>query len=118
MGKTVSQLLREIDSKELSEWMAYARMEPFGAVREDYRAGIISTILASAHGKKGAHFSPETFFPELEYARARPPKQSVETMKDQLVSIVKSFGGKVLKKGEKIARPAKKAKGRKDGKSR
>lgn len=92
--------MREIDSRELTEWMVYAKMEPFGAIREDYRAGIVATVMASVFGGKKSNVTPETFFPELGYARGPARQESPATMKDKLIAITKSLGGKMLKKGE------------------
>lgn len=42
--------------------MAYARLEPFGALREDMRAGVIAATIANVHsGKKGKRFDPMDF---------------------------------------------------------
>jgi hypothetical protein len=64
---SVRELLARLDSHELSEWMAYYRLEPFGEVRADVRAGIVASTLANVHRKRSAPpFSPLDFlaFPE------------------------------------------------------
>ena len=38
---TVRQLLDSISSSELSEWMAFDAIEPFGEPRADLRAGLV-----------------------------------------------------------------------------
>lgn len=53
------ELLRRIDSRELTEWYAFARLEPFG---DDWRqTGVLAAVMHNAHStqKKGA----ETFMP-------------------------------------------------------
>lgn len=40
---TVAELLARISSRELSEWMAYYSIEPFGAERDNLHAGIIAS---------------------------------------------------------------------------
>lgn len=40
---TVSELLARVSSRELSEWMAYYSIEPFGAERDNLHAGIIAS---------------------------------------------------------------------------
>lgn len=50
---TVRQLLAEISASELVEWMAYARLEPFGCPAEDYRAGVGVSMFYNAHRAKG-----------------------------------------------------------------
>jgi len=56
-----------MDSRELAEWMAYYRIEPFGENRADYRAGVISSVLANINKKKGSKaFKPEDFVPQFD----------------------------------------------------
>ncbi|MFA6047061.1 MAG: hypothetical protein WC718_18920 [Phycisphaerales bacterium] len=48
----MAQLLGEISSRELSEWVAYAELEPFGPQREDWRmAMIVCTVINAVRGK-------------------------------------------------------------------
>jgi len=49
---TVRQLENSLSSQELSEWMAYYSIEPFGPAREDYRAGLIAATTANCAGSK------------------------------------------------------------------
>jgi len=49
---TVRQLENNLSSQELSEWMAYYSIEPFGPAREDYRAGLIAATTANCAGSK------------------------------------------------------------------
>ena len=61
---TVRELLQRMDSRELSEWLAYDQTEPIGAVRGDLNAGIISSTIANCHrGKNQQAFSPVDFMP-------------------------------------------------------
>lgn len=46
------QLLAEIDSAELTEWMAYYRLEPFGGQRGDFQAALVAQTVAACHGGK------------------------------------------------------------------
>ena len=61
---TVRELLQRIDSRELTEWIAYDTVEPIGAVRTDLAAGIISSTVANCHrGKNTQAFTPMDFMP-------------------------------------------------------
>lgn len=54
---TVSELLARISARELSEWIAYERIEgPLGGARGDYHAALVaSTVANSNRGKGKAH---------------------------------------------------------------
>ena len=47
LGKTVRQLLSEIDSAELAEWHAFYQIEPFGSLIDDERHGVAVATLAN-----------------------------------------------------------------------
>jgi hypothetical protein len=71
----VDDLLGRISSRELSEWMAYAQMEPFGEERADLRAGIIAATIANMNRdpkKRAKPFGPEEFMPKFDIREARP----------------------------------------------
>ena len=53
---TVAELGERMSSRELTEWMAYAAMEPFGSDADDARnaistASIVNATIAAAGGK-------------------------------------------------------------------
>lgn len=54
---TVKQLLSNMDSSELTEWIAFERLEAIGEARADLRAGII----ASAVGNHGNRVLPKPY---------------------------------------------------------
>jgi hypothetical protein len=66
LGKTVRQLLAEISSSELTEWQAYAVLEPFGEQLADQRHGIALSALANLHRdpqRRRDPYRPEDFIP-------------------------------------------------------
>ena len=64
---TVRELLARIDSKELSEWMAYYEVNPFGSVRDDLQAGIVASTIANVNrGKNDKSFTPSDFMPYMD----------------------------------------------------
>ena len=68
-------LQEEITERELYEWMAFYRIEPFGEERADLRAGIVASVLANANRRKGAKaFMPRDFMP---YAKMEDERQRV-----------------------------------------
>lgn len=85
LGKTVKQLLSEIDAEELTEWMAYDSIEPFGAVRDDYRVALLSALTANIHRRKNSRtFSPNDFMPFL---KQKKKKQTWQEMKEAMMRI-------------------------------
>lgn len=68
------QLLGELSSAELTEWMAYEQLEPFGETRADLRAGIVASTVAN-HGmaelKRPAR--PSDYMPFMEKAEPAGP---------------------------------------------
>lgn len=78
MGCTVRELLHRIDSKELTEWMAFYQLEPWGADVDDWRAGMIASTVANVHRdpkKRREPFSPQDFMPQrAEVAQEQRPE--------------------------------------------
>lgn len=79
---TVRRLLGELDSRELTEWMAYERVEPFGVVRDNLHAGVVAATVANANRSKSAKpFQPTDFLLEFGKRRDGP---TAETMMAQM----------------------------------
>ena len=55
MGRPdVRALQKEITSEQFAEWVAYARLEPWGPLREDWRSGMLAATVANAMaGRRG-----------------------------------------------------------------
>ena len=69
----MAELEATMSSRELSEWMAYERVDgPVGPQREDLRAGIIAATVANCHRSKGVAFKPTDFMPYYERPRTDP----------------------------------------------
>lgn len=54
LGKTVGELLATVGANELTEWAAFAEMEPFGAFVDDFRAGVPAAVTLNVHRKRDA----------------------------------------------------------------
>ena len=97
---TVQELLGRVDSRELTEWMAFYQIEPFGAERGDLQAGIVASTVANVHRdpkKKREPFKPADFMPEF---GKRPQSQRRPDWQKQLSFVEKlnaAFGGKDLR---------------------
>jgi hypothetical protein len=72
-------MLAGLSARQMAEWQAYARIEPFGELRADARAGIIaSTVQNLLRGKKSKALKPVDIMPYLKEAQERGrPKLSV-----------------------------------------
>lgn len=69
------RMLGEMTSRQYTGWLAYYVIEPFGAIQDDYRAGLIATVACRAAGDKKTE--PSTLFPSL---AAQDKANSVEAM--------------------------------------
>jgi hypothetical protein len=93
-----------LTSKQVSEWLAYDRLDPIGEYRNDSRFAIvcstITNIARSIWGKNGSKMTLiSDFMPQYEQKQInRKPKQSVEQMKDILKTIAGVYGKKRSKK--------------------
>jgi hypothetical protein len=94
MGRPVREMLASMGSDELTEWMAYYQLEPFGDYRADYRSGVVASTFANAHRAKDANpFRPEDFMPFLE------KKKPQEEIPLNVARFKVMFSHKVVKHG-------------------
>jgi hypothetical protein len=95
---TVDELLHRISSRELAEWQAYFRLEPFGEERADLRAAIIAATVANTARdpkRRRRPFRPEEFMPRFGRERLR------QTWQEQLAIVEMlnvALGGHDLRK--------------------
>jgi len=69
----VDAMLDEISPAELTEWMAYYELEPFGDAAAWYRhAGLMSTIQTLGGVKR---VRPDDFLPDALISEVSPPKK-------------------------------------------
>ncbi|MFZ2738093.1 MAG: DUF4035 domain-containing protein [Burkholderiaceae bacterium] len=74
LGLPVRELLARIGSDELTEWMAFYQLEPFGDFRADVRAGIVASTFANANRARDTKpFTPEDFMPFVDKQPAKAP---------------------------------------------
>lgn len=104
MGMSVERLLREFSSRELSEWAAYYKLEPFGEDRADLRLSFLTTLMHNLHRKSGVPaFKVEDFLigDQGKSREDETPKQKLDRQKMILQDIAEHFKsiGKGKKKG-------------------
>ena len=91
---TVSELLNRISSREISEWMAFGQLEPFGAEIEFIGHAITATTIANVNREKGKKaYDVSDFMPE--FGTKEP--QSVEEAIQFAVMYTAAMGGKDLR---------------------
>lgn len=85
LGYTVRDLQNRIDSRELTEWIAFYNIEPFGEDRADMRQALTSCILANANRdpKKSRAFKPQDFM------LVKPPKK--EQTPEEMMALLKGI---------------------------
>lgn len=70
LGRTVSELEHSLSSSELTEWMSFFEIEPFGPMRDNLHAGQIAAMLFNVNRKKGSSpIGPGEFMYKDDYAR-------------------------------------------------
>ena len=68
----VGEMLRRMSSAELTEWAAYAEIEPFGAQWDNWRAGLITSTIANVNRGKGRKaYKASEFMPGIRVDREK-----------------------------------------------
>ena len=95
----------QLTSAQLSEWEAYDRLDPIGKWRDEYSFAVLDSLIINIVGrlyaKKGhtpKEFSPMDFMPNWSGEKKVEKKQSVEEMKQALLSIANSVNKKLKRK--------------------
>ena len=75
-------LLDQLDSRQIAEWIAFSRLEPFGERMADIRAGQVCATVANYAGKMRSSDAPLAhpgdFMPSL--AGAKRPEANAPTL--------------------------------------
>lgn len=84
----------------LDEWIAFYNLEPFGAFQDEFRAGMVTSMIANTardEKEKPKPFQPADFMREIfaEEIQLPPEIDPVEKLK-KLSNIFSSFGAKRL----------------------
>lgn len=88
---TVAELLSRVSSKELTRWMIFYGLEPFGSDAYYLGTGIVASTVANVNrGKNKKAYKPKDFMPKPE----RQKTQSVDDMIGIAKHITTAMGGK------------------------
>lgn len=96
---TVRDLTRKLSSAELTEWISYSRLRPFGPLVNDQRYGNIMALIANVHrdpSKMPEPFSPTDFM--MSKVKQRKEVQSWEEQLSVVEMLTTALGGKDLRK--------------------
>ena len=93
----VDAMMRAMPSRLLSEWMAYARLNPFGERRADLRNAQLMALTANVNRdpKKSRAFKPRDFMLDFE----RQPA-SGDAMRAKIHLLHAAFGGTLTTSGD------------------
>jgi hypothetical protein len=69
---SVRELETTMSARELSEWMVYYTIEPFGPAREDFRTAQVCATVANVQGNKT---KPSDFIQPFEFPKATTPEE-------------------------------------------
>lgn len=81
---TVQELLARISSRELTEWMEYYQMEPFGQERADLQAGVVASVVANVNrnSKSSKTWNPSDFMLQFEPPTPKSPQEIYRKIRD------------------------------------
>ena len=87
LGKTVGELKRTIETKELLGWMAFNRGNPFGLERAEFQAAQICSVIenmAPFRGLGARAATPSDYM--IKYAKPASQTMSIKMMQANLLS--------------------------------
>lgn len=91
LGMTVADLLSRISSREMTEWMAFYQLEPFGTNAEMVGHAITaSTVYNVNRGRKNKAAKPADFMPDFE-SQVRP--KTIDDMLAKVQAMNAMYGG-------------------------
>ena len=93
---TVAELLKRISSREITEWMAFGQLEPFGAEAGYLGHAITSKVIADVNREKG-----QKPYKVTDFMPGKKQKQTVAEMIQIASVMTRGMGGKDLRNKDK-----------------
>lgn len=90
-------MLAGMTSRQLTEWMAFAALEPFGDERADLRMGILASVIANVNRdpkRRAQPYEPKDFLPRFE---EEEPEENQAKMLQKVEMLNVLFGGRDLR---------------------
>lgn len=81
--------MREMSREELSEWMAFSQLEPFGSWFQEYLSSVVASVVAEVNRnrkKRGRPFTPREFMQDW-----GEPDKSKATTDAGMFQLIKTF---------------------------
>jgi hypothetical protein len=71
-----------MSSRQLSEWLAFFQLEPWGEERADLRAGIVASTVANVNrsAKRRKPYKPQDFMPRFDEEDETPEESALRMM--------------------------------------
>lgn len=95
-----------MSSHEFAEWMAFAKIQPFGELRSDFRFASLQALIANVNRdpKKSKPFTHEAFMPDFEKALDEEDEQDNPEEARLWNKVMGAFGGLVARKKNPLRR--------------
>jgi len=111
-------MLAELTSNQITDWIAYNKIDPIGEWRSDYRIALVCATIVNVGnsliyvmkglwskraGRKPKFVTVQDFIPDWDGKKTKDevPDQSIEEQKRMLLSIAKTFGATKGKRTKK-----------------
>ena len=92
----VGEMLGRMSSAEITEWLAFYQLEPFGPERGDLRAGIVAATVANVNRdakKQKKPYSAQDFMPKFKGGAGEKGPKTPEQLRRKWEMVVAAFGG-------------------------
>jgi hypothetical protein len=79
--------LRRVSAKRFQEWYWYEQIEPFGELREDFRAALVAMHIANTGydlKKRGKPYDIEDFLLKFSEVRSQPKPEQKQATEEQI----------------------------------
>jgi hypothetical protein len=78
-GMTVATLEATMGVGEFARWQEYEKLEPFGAIRDNWHMGTLAALYMQVHGKPGRKVSADDFmYRTIDEQRDRQTRQTIQ----------------------------------------
>lgn len=89
IGMLPRDLLERVTVDDIREMMAFERLEPFGALADEFRLGVIAATVANVNrGPDSDALYPQDFMPALRRAMEPAQEQRREMDPDELSALI------------------------------